>query len=298
MPTLRGNTDGGLIHEEYPRRAPSNPTKRAAKTGRAVVGWDDVRCRPIYRGNMIEEGSKVLLGDSQEDDARRAAIAPCNTATGTEGPKFGKATKHQQDPSRRIRSYGGSRKHRRLDKDPDDIFLSVASSMPVVREFARDSFTVKNKPESDNTENDDKDVQATHPCSVSPGRGHHCPVFEVHEKKLAQVDTCLTPSVAPIPSISSKTSLSDVKEFFRKLDSEHTLTISTELSTSPNHKIKLAGRSRRSTRNVLTQEYSEYAAACDASSVTPLSKEAYAANRLHFRSDFYDGFLDYGLSDV
>lgn len=263
-----------------------------------MVGWDDVRCRPItYREKSNENGSTSLLGDSRKDEAICAARAPPDTARGNAGLNCGKAKKHLQDPFRRIPSYGGSRKHLRPDEDKDDNCRFEAASIPMFREssIVQGSFTVKKKPESNNPENADNKAQAMLPHPGLPGQDHHCSVFELRDAKPVEVDTeCLTPSKGSIQSVSSMTSLSNAKEFFRKLDTEHNLNISTEPSTSPIHKRKPAGRSCRS-RRVLTKEYSEYTAACDASSVTPLSKAAYAANRLHFRSDFYDGFFDDGL---
>ena len=116
-------------------------------------------------------------------------------------------------------------------------------------------------------------------------------------------DDCKTPEGGRVSLVSSKTSLSAARHFFRKLDKEHHLVITTESeSPTPNRQrraivTKRGGtRSKRSSYNnlQLDQEYTAYKAACEASSVSPLPKTEYVRNRgAYFRStELYDGLLD------
>lgn len=153
-------------------------------------------------------------------------------------------------------------------------------------------------------------VQPSSQLSASSSAGSSSSIFDFHEdhsltknnkKCVIHHDDCKTPEGGRVSAVSSNTSLSAARRFFRQLDQEHHLSIATE-SKSPTPKrqrrtrvIKRSGKERSSCKDLqLDQEYKDYKAACEDSCVSPLPKAEYVSNRgAYFRStELYDGLLD------
>ena len=257
----------------------------------SVIGWDEVRARPIY-GKPTRPTSSSNSRSSSENDSS-------SDIDTTASPVVRRA----------LRSYGGKRRNR-ISTDPDE-FDTVetihsssnsncdASSPGSLPETMLNSLMAS--PRRVSMAGNAQRLTSSS-SSSSSGKSNHSSVLEFQEKDLPKQrniknkfvlmedDCCKTPK-GRVSVVSSTTSLSAAKHFFQALDREHNLVVTTESnSASPNHRGRQVTRrriARSSSRNdlPLTQGYTSYFTACQASNCSPLPLVRVA-------TEIYDGFLD------
>lgn len=260
-----------------------------ASTTSTLIGWDDVRCRPVYRESLGEPHAlnKCRVDDDDNKDDSSTTILS-NTNKSNQSP--------DQRPTSK-RTYGGARRPRALADDDHSVMDPTSpTNNPLTHNEQEEKF-----------ESNHQTITSSHQTAKTPPRNDDNSAFDFTEEvtnqldrdtsKLPKIEIKTTPQQRAV-GVSSMTSLSAARDFFRKLDRDHALTLTTEPSTSPRRRrSKRAGRSKRNVshhRPQLLKEYSEYIAACQNSLVSPMTKEEYISNRRSvFRStEIYDGFLD------
>ena len=283
----------------------------STSTASEVIGWDDVRGRPIYFSPTVDTtGTSSSGNDSSDSEVLEPASPVVRKLPYTEE----KSVKPQ---TRKQRSYGGTRRSR-VRADPDDFDdVKVISSEPLslygseenlsetkatdTLDFDEESAVKQASPRRVSmTGNVQENSQLFTSSSSLSVRSNTSSVFDFHEDDSLtpkdssnnNSDECKTPKGGRVSVVSSKTSLSAAKLFFKTLDREHNLVIATESnSPTPNRRRRRTTATRRrigrssSNDPQWTQEYTDYRAACEASSVSPLPL-------LEVTTEMYDGFLD------
>ena len=320
--TSSSSSSSLLKEDDIERRLSSGSGNGSGGTTHQVIGWDDVRGRPIYHLDPSKHGN------ASEDDEEDEIDSPARKLPYT---KTQQNSSNNNIKSRKLRSYGGTRRNRvsaELDDFEASFFESATTSSNKTTTSEEQSeleeLSANSESETETTtikgigfggaQQSSRRVSNVHEPSTSPlvnptGSGSDSSVFEFCEDPLEPTtkssrtgsakknEECKTPTGGRVLSISSTTSLSAAREFFRKLDREHLAVAAESSATTPRRK-RRGGRSRRtmsSSNNLqLAQEYDDYTAACKASSVSPLPKADYVTNRGSFfrATEMYDGFLD------
>lgn len=266
----------------------SRPLETPGARSSVLLGWDDVRCRPVYK-NKDEVVSRKKR--SPENEIPTGAYLRKTTVQVSDKSNRVQVQTHQGFPFKKERrSYGRPRKERKLSKGGHD---TEQGTVEASSEFLTATFISRS------------DFGNAGRASMQKEADSYDSVFDCQDGKTAEEIqgtkpkiSCRTSRRGAAQSVSFNTSLSVAKDFFRRIDTQE-LTVSAEPSSSPRHNnTKAIGRSTRpvswSTTRVLAEEYVEYAASCETFAVLPLPKASYITNRSSFfRSDeVYDGFLD------
>jgi len=286
-----------------------------------IIGWDDARGRPIYQRNENSDSSSLpTQNDDDYDIPSPVRRLPYKENT-------------QNYESRPVRSYSRGRNRRASTTDLiDELEASISPEEPSQVVTATTCSSSSSSSDEANSTASSPSFAETESRRLSNIHGHSnnstasnsdSSVFSFRDSssfEQQQQDTnasstkhaqkantnaitnnnSITTPKSRITVVSSTTSLSAARYFFRKLDRDHTLSFMKEEAETPKrHQEEVPhGRSLRamspSNYLQLVQEYEQYTQACRASSVSPLAKAEYINNRAaYFRSkELYDGFLD------
>ena len=269
-----------------------------------LVGWDDVKCRPIFE---IASPSPTPISDEDNDDEDCAPLS--------------KQVQNQWSAERarkRLKSYGTQRRDNFF---PEASKLTVVSGKAPSRKMAK----VGSSPTT----------QATHKCSTFASplvvEGSICDALNSSQKQSAmRLEPCaLAHSEAFLVTTSqtdgmafkkrqrsnkskvqrttseldfaedakqptSRTSVSAAKAFFEHLDSTE---LQLDASQTPLVTKKRCGRTQKQVDlrdGDLQHEYEIYSMSSRQSGVTPVPLAEYAQNRsdIFRRHEMFDGFLD------
>ena len=316
--TVDGNDALVTSKEKTEENLPAKPNH--AK--RNVVGWDDLKCRPIYENSSTASTTSSTSVDESDDDETvdpilesRDDVSGKNKRTvGDESAVESSlvvTSSSDNTESRKTRAYG-SRKRK----------SNLSSSRHNTCKLKRQHVSKKNK------ETVPVDVVMTpsmnsmtfDPITPQTGLGNNICAALNSVTKEALLDSLVSdvnskdtkpekerkeilikgrkktkqptmPLLAELDFVdddnvsqpSSTTSLSAAKAFFERLDAQQKLTL--DASESPVLQGKKCVRTRRAVHiqsDSLRQEYEEYVSATKATGVEPLSVEEYAVNRSAF----------------
>ena len=313
--TLTSSSEGGNTATNIKAKG----TQRA--TTITLIGWDDVRCRPIYSSSIESDNlsSTTVRSDDSSDSENEAVVDSPSTVVDC-FPAAKQMKEDFADVSRpkKVRSYGGRKRPISIiDLDDETAYdLMETIQRKPMRKYNDKVEKLTNivstaEPEEEKNDNsvnprrvstdlqEEKALRQNQNAKLDKDKENNPDsVFnfnetteEEHNKK--ETDDCKTPK-RRVAAPSSQTSMSAARAFFRHLDNEQ-LNLTQEPGTSPKRKRTVRTRRKLSLSDKqLSQEYKEYMAACEASKVSPLSRQEYLSNRgAYFRAtSMYDGFLD------
>lgn len=298
-------------------------------SSRTIIGWDDVRCRPIYEATSEFTAPIDRLGDKTMEDMDATHISDEAHLTPDASSEKISAVNVSSDwhVSKRARAYGSRKRKPDLPEEhvqrkrthvSTAVNKGFVASMSIgthsLNHIAYDLATpqrvlssicsalnsdTKATPLSRAAEDDVFSDVAEH---KKPRKERRRKGFAFRKKQtvsthresklqvLAQLN-CVDDNV-PVGQPSSSTSLDAAKAFFERLDSEQQLTL--DASNSPGKACVRTRRAIHMQSDGIRQEYKQYAAATKACGVDPLAMEQYARNRATFfrTRDMFDGFLD------
>ncbi|KAI2488955.1 hypothetical protein MHU86_26009 [Fragilaria crotonensis] len=269
-----------------------------------LVGWDDVKCRPIFE---IASPSPTPISDEDNDDQHDSPISEQiqnkwngeptrkrQKAYGTqkrdnffpEAPKLtgvsAKVTGHKALPVRSSPDAQATKK------------CSTFASPPIVEESICDALDSSRKQVATRSEpcNLPLTTAVVVPTSVTDGmvlkkrRRSNKPKVEISTTELDFVEDTKQPT--------STTSVTAAKAFFDRLDS---VELQLDASQTPLVHTKRCGRTQKEVDlrdGNLQREYEIYSVASRQSGVTPIPLVEYAQNRsdIFRRFEMFDGFLD------
>jgi len=296
---------------------------------RIVVGWDDVRCRPIYKKTSSGASTSSTSVDETDDDESVEGVKEARDDVSNredctmedyravQSSLLVCSSSSNDAESRKTREYGSRKRRANLMHTSHDISKLKRQHVPKKKEsFPVASFMTP----SINRMSFDLATPQTglgNICAALNSEIKATPldplVSDDHKKVSKQPKKGLLikrkkatqqamPSLAQLDFVdenvrqpSSTTSLAAAKAFFERLDAQQKLTL--DASGTPVMQGKRCVRTRRAIHiesDSLREEYQEYAAATKATGIEPLSVEQYAVNRSAFfrTGDMYDGFLD------
>lgn len=304
--------------------------QKHSKNYEKTVGWDDVRCRPIY-GCESESTSSTSLSssDSDDDDGDSGSFvvgvdddnssqldllssSSSPTRKDRSPPSYPIRKKILFDRSTTLgngripsRSFGGSRKRSAsvLDGLTDDNINMNCLALPPKKnrldpnesETSSEASSIPNAAFVDNKTSDcfaSSSSCALSDCDAENGCLNKDSVFEFQNEDADQ-------PLLDVRQPSSKTSLSVARTFFEQLDKGEQLVTMDESSCTPIVHSRPAGRTRRRlpvSDLLVKKDYKHYCNACKQAGVKPLQIEDFVRQRSTFfrspTSKLYDGFLD------
>jgi hypothetical protein len=294
------------------------------------IGWDPVKCRPIYhhdvQHDVVSSGSDANNNDDDDDDDDDASDESSNN--GKMEDFFETAMPPQPHVQRIKRSYGSKKTPFSLFMDSDTVpFESSIGSkkrrqveQPSSSESSCDfpASSTKELPRqvSEGLEEPNKD---SNDRSQPPGISSRRRCRDKHKNNKEQDSSSSTGDATTNDTLdfapdkqdnnnkvtiskkdfqlqqpSCNTSLLEARAFFERLDA--TQELKCDSSDTP----QVSSKAFRTSRNLhlsspgLSKEYQAYARASNESGVTPLSIKEYAGYRSGFfrRRDLFEGFLD------
>ena len=269
-----------------------------------LVGWDDVKCRPIFE---IASPSPTPISDEDNDDEDKSPT--------TEQIQ----NKWNREPARkRHKAYGTQKRdnffpeatkftvvsakitgrktlpHRSSPAAQAAKKCSTFASPPFVEESICDALDSSRKQTSTRSEpcNPALTTSVVVPTTVTDGmvlkkrRRSNKPKVEIATTELDFVEHTRQPT--------STTSVSAAKAFFDRLDS---VQLQLDASQTPHVHTKRCGRTQKQVDlrdDDLQREHEIYSMASRQSGVTPIPLAEYAHNRsdIFRRHEMFDGFLD------
>ena len=286
-----------------------------------VIGWDDERCRPIYKKTSRTSAVEEVDEEAMETmDEARDDISERDEGSDEDGdPSVKPSVLVPSGETRKTRAYG-SRKRKvstvssHHDNKPKRQHVSkketVANPSTMTPSMNRTMFDLatpqtalgnicaalnsETKATPLRTLTSDRDaVSNGAPKATKTSKEHKGPTLSIKRKKknasAKQQQHPVLPSLAELDfsenvcQPSSTTSLAAAKAFFERLDTQQMLTLDS--SGTPIVQGKRCVRTRRAIAvdsGSLREEYEQYVSATKATGVDPLSVEEYAVNRSAF----------------
>jgi hypothetical protein len=291
------------------------------------IGWDPVKCRPIYHHDVVSSGSDANNNDDDDDDDDDASDE--SSDNGKMEDFFETAMPQQPHVQRIKRSYGSKKtpfslfmnsdtvpfessigKKRRPVEQPsssesNDLPASNTSTMEQESSLPRQVSQGLVEPSKDSNDksqppgisskrrcrdkhkNKEQESSSTGNATTTKDSLDFAPDKPDDDKVLISKDHQLQQP-------SCNTSLLEARAFFERLDA--TQELKCDSSETP----QVSSKAFRTSRNLhlsspgISKEYQAYARASNESGVTPLSIKEYAVNRSGFfrRRDLFEGFLD------
>jgi hypothetical protein len=247
-----------------------------------LVGWDDIKCRPIYHVFKPKSSRKKVESSPDEVASNSCLGEIANTQTRPQKKRVYAST------FRKSGIFKAARHNMDLDSPSSSVVRRVTMESEVENGEANRFFDASNDQEDDSEFNYIFDLEFNHSdCNQGKlfGTQESTPISE------SKIENRTQPT--------SKSTIKSARAFFSYLDSNHRLNIIRNEEETAEHK-RTARTVIRTTRrirhcNQLRDEYNEYSKMGNATGIDPISLEEFARHwNTYFteRGIIRDGLLD------
>ena len=325
--SLSAETDTTDATTQSIRSTPS-PTDRI----RMLIGWDDVKCRPIFE----KLSPSIQISDEDDDnDNGNDNDNECDNEYGMPEEEA-KEDWNGRQPARKKRKAYGSRKRETFFPETATLIvvskqnMHTSTTMPkttppeTLTTTTNSCFPFYSPPDLNDSICDALNSTSTHkqtqntsaPGNTDTADSNHTFVIQtdqadgmilkkrrrsVKTKKKDATQFDFVDKLAATKQPTSTTCVSKAKAFFDRLDSTQLHLDACSNTPPPQQKVhnKKCGRSNKTVdlkNHNLQQEYEAYSKASQESGVTPIALLEYANHRsdIFRRNEMFDGFLDDG----